>query len=109
MKAPRRRTRDRFGARASTTLDTYEQFVPESRMRVVERLDTLGGEDHVTLARFTDVDDKPLYVNPDRVTVVREHGEGSTTTISFSEQHTVTVKMKVGEVAAALFSAVRHL
>ena len=57
------------------------------------------------LAKFIDVYDKPLYVNPDLVTVVREHGEGSTTTISFSDEHSVTVKMGVGEVASALFNA----
>jgi integrase len=29
-------------SRASTTLDIYQQFVPESQMRVVERLSSLS-------------------------------------------------------------------
>jgi hypothetical protein len=57
----------------------------------------------VRLARFTDVDDKPVYVNPDLVTLVREHGEGATT-ISFNELHSVTVKMGIGGVASTLFN-----
>jgi hypothetical protein len=62
----------------------------------------------VTLARFTDLDDKPVYVNPALVTLVREREEGMTT-ISFSEQHSVRVKMGIGEVASALFNAGKHL
>jgi hypothetical protein len=49
------------------------------------------------------MDDKPVYVNPDLVTLVRDHGEG-TTTISFNELHSVTVKMGIGGVASTLFN-----
>jgi hypothetical protein len=61
-------------------------------------------EDHVRLARFTDSYNAEVYVNPDLVTFIRQ-SSNDVTTINFGEEHTVTVKMQVGAVASALFSA----
>lgn len=60
------------------------------------------------LAQFMDAYGKEIYVNPDRVTFIRESGDresGESTTINFSEEHTVSVKMKVGAVASTLLNA----
>jgi hypothetical protein len=61
-------------------------------------------EDHLRLARFTDSYNAEVYVNPDLVTFIRQ-SSNDVTTINFGEEHTVTVKMQVGAVASALFSA----
>jgi hypothetical protein len=58
-------------------------------------------EDHVRLVRFTDSYNAEVYVNPDLVTFIRQFSN-DTTTVNFGEEHTVTVKMQVGEVASAL-------
>ena len=49
------------------------------------------------------LDDRPVYVNPDLASLVWDHEEG-TTTISFSEQHSVRVRMGIGGVASTLFN-----
>ena len=56
------------------------------------------------LARFTDSYNAEVYVNPDLVTFIRQFSNDMTT-INFSEEHTVTVKMQVAAVASALFNA----
>jgi hypothetical protein len=61
-------------------------------------------EDYVRLARFTDSYNAEVYVNPDLVTFIRQFSNDMTT-INFNADHTVTVKMEVGEVASALFNA----
>jgi hypothetical protein len=58
----------------------------------------------VILAKFTDAYKAEVYVNPERVTFIRQ-SSGDTTTINFGEEHSVTVKMPVGTVASALLSA----
>jgi len=64
---------------------------------------TLFGRFWVT-PEVKDSTDAEVYVNPDRVTFVRQYTD-ELTTINFSEEHTVTVKMQAGAVASALFSA----
>ena len=58
------------------------------------------------LAKFTDAYKAEVYINPDRVTFIRQSAT-DTTTINFGEEHSVTVKMPVETVASALLSAAK--
>jgi hypothetical protein len=57
----------------------------------------------VRLVRFTDSYNVEVYVNPDRVTFIRQSSP-DTTTINFDEEHTITLKMQVGAVASDLLN-----
>jgi hypothetical protein len=59
----------------------------------------------VKLVEFTDRSDVKLYVNPNRVTFVREASDQGFTIINFNDDHSVTVKSEVGGVVTALFNA----
>jgi len=59
----------------------------------------------VKLVMFTDVNDVELYVNPTLVTFIREASDRGFTIINFSDDHSVTVKGAVGDVASKLFNA----
>lgn len=61
-------------------------------------------EEAVRLARFKDSYDVEVYINPDLVTFVRPYSPEATT-INFSHNHDITVKMSVGAVVSALVSA----
>jgi len=72
---------------------------------IVSRHGSLAtGRITVRLARFLDSYNAEVYVNPDRVTFIRQFSN-EMTTINFAEEHTVTVKMQVEAVASALFEA----
>jgi len=61
-------------------------------------------EEAVRLARFKDSYDVEVYINPDLVTFVRPYSPDATT-INFSHNHEITVKMPVGAVVSALANA----
>jgi hypothetical protein len=77
-------------------------FKPDN---ILTRDNTRATEDHVKLVMFTDVNDVELYVNPNLVTFIREASDRGFTIINFSDDHSVTVKGAVGDVASKLFNA----